>query len=136
MSHNQRIVSIVDDELDITTLFHDAIRKHLNGTSVVSFTSPITALKHFKENNESYVVVISDLRMPELNGLELLKKVKTLNPNVRTILTSAYEVDEDNKFQEYMKEGIIDLFLPKPVTISRLCQNVSDMVYYQDSVSH
>ena len=35
----------------------------------------------------------------------------------------------DNKIQEYMKEGIIDLFLPKPVTISRLCQNVSDMVY-------
>lgn len=73
-------------------------------------------------------MVISDLKMPELSGLELLKNVKKLNPNVRTILTSAYDVDEDNKFQEYTKKGIIDLFLAKPVTINRLCQEVSDMV--------
>ena len=62
----------------------------------------------------------------------LFQDVKKLNPNVRTILTSAYEVDEDNKFQEYTKEGIIDFFLSKPVTISRLCQKVSDMVYNQE----
>src|SRR5688500_11500392 len=88
MSHNQRIVSIVDDELDITTLFNDALHIYLNDTSIVSFTNPVTALDHFKENKEAYVVVISDLRMPELNGLELLKNVKKLNPNVRTILRS------------------------------------------------
>lgn len=136
MSNNHRIVSIVDDELDITRLFQDAISGKVNGTSVVSFTNPLTALEHFKDNKEAYVVVISDLRMPELNGLELLKNVKKLNPNVRTILTSAYEVDEDNKFQEYTKEGTIDLFLAKPVSIKRLCEEVSNMLHIQDSASH
>lgn len=135
MSNNNKIVSIVDDELDITKLFQDAICGNLNGISVVSFTNPVTALAHFKENKESYVLVISDLRMPELSGLELLKNVKKLNSNVRTILTSAYEVNEDHKFQEYMKGGIIDLFLDKPVTINRLCQKVSDMVHNQERSS-
>ena len=48
-----------------------------SGVSVVSLQI-VTALAHFKENKESYVLVISDLRMPELNGLELLKNVKKL----------------------------------------------------------
>ena len=74
--------------------------------------------------------------MPELNGLELLKSVKTLNPNVRTILTTAYEVDEDKKIEEYTKKGIIDLFLAKPVTLKRLREEVSDMVRIQDSAIH
>jgi DNA-binding NtrC family response regulator len=136
LSNNHRIVSIVDDELDITRLFQDAISGKVNGTSVVSFTNPLTALEHFKDNKEAYVVVISDLRIPELNGLELLKNVKKLNPNVRTILTSAYEVDENNKFQEYAKEGTIDLFLAKPVSIKMLCEEVSNMLHIQDSASH
>jgi DNA-binding NtrC family response regulator len=136
MSNNRRFVSIVDDESDITTLFHDAIRNHLNGTSVVTFTNPVTALNHFKENKEAYVLVISDLRMPELNGLDLLKTVKNLNANVRTILTTAYEVDENNKIEEYTKKGIIDLLLAKPVHLKRLCEEVSNMVNIQDSASH
>ena len=74
MSNNNKIVSIVDDELDITKLFQDAICGNLNGVSVVSFTNPVTALAHFKENKESYVLVISDLRMPELNGYRTTKK--------------------------------------------------------------
>jgi hypothetical protein len=45
-----KIVSIVDDEVDITKLFQDAICGNLNGISVVSFTNPVTALSHFREN--------------------------------------------------------------------------------------
>lgn len=135
MSDNRRIVSIVDDEIDITRLFEDAVSSKLNGTSVMSFTNPVTALEHFKKNKESYVLVISDLRMPELNGLDLLKTVKNLNAKVRTILTTAYEIDEDNKIEEYAKKGIIDLFLAKPVKLQRLREEVSKMARIQDCVS-
>ena len=64
---------------------------------------------------------------------DLLEKVKNLNPNVRTILTTAYEVDENNKIDEYTKKGIIDLVLGKPVTIKRLREEVSNMVDTQQS---
>jgi DNA-binding NtrC family response regulator len=129
MSNNMRIVSIVDDEVDITKLFQDALSSNLNGMSVVSFTNPLTALNHFMENKEAYVLVISALRMPELNGLDLLESVKKLNSNVRTILTTAYEVDENSKIEEYTKKGIIDLFLAKPVKLQRLREEVSNMVH-------
>lgn len=66
--------------------------------------------------------------MSRVDGRDLIKKVKKLKPNVRTILVSAYEVNEDKIFQEYMKEGTIDLFLDKPVTINRLCQKVSEII--------
>lgn len=128
MTINNRIVSIVDDELDITQLYQDAIYGKINGISVVCFNNPVTALEHFTDNKEDYALVISDLRMPNLNGLELLKKIKMLNSNVRTILVSAYEVKEDEVFQKYTKDGIIDLFIEKPITIDSLRQKVREQV--------
>jgi DNA-binding NtrC family response regulator len=116
----------VDDDIYISKLFDDALRENINGISVFSFTDPIIAFEHFVKNKENYVLVISDLRMPGLNGLELLKKVKSSNPKVRTILMSAYNFDEDLLFLKYMKEGIIDSSIDKPVTMNRLYQTVRD----------
>ncbi len=64
--------------------------------------------------------------MPGLNGLELIKKVKNSNPEVRTILMSAYNFDEVPAYKEYMKEQVIDATIEKPVTINRLCQRVKE----------
>ncbi|HVD07386.1 MAG TPA: hypothetical protein VNB67_02995, partial [Nitrososphaeraceae archaeon] len=61
-----------------------------------------------------------------LNGLELLKKVKTSNPNVRTILMSAYNFEEEELYQEYMKETLINSTIEKPVTMNRLYQIVRE----------
>jgi DNA-binding NtrC family response regulator len=99
---------------------------NIDGITVVSFNDSIIAFEHFIANRENYVLFISDLRMPGLNGLELLKKVKSSNRNVRTILMSAYNFEEDKVFQKYMKDGIIDSTIEKPVTIYRLCQRVRD----------
>lgn len=66
--------------------------------------------------------------MSRVDGRDLIKKVKKLRPNVRTILVSAYEVEYNAVIQRYMQEGIIDLFLDKPVTINRLCQKVSEII--------
>jgi len=126
VSGSTKIVSIVDDDLDITELFDDAVCDSIDGVSVVSFNDPVIALEHFTQNKERYALVISDFRMPNLTGLELLKKVKKINSNVRTILVSAYEVEYNAVFQRYMQEGIIDSFIEKPVTINQLCQRFRD----------
>ena len=126
MSGSTKIVSIVDDDLDITELFDDAVCDSIDGVSVVSFNDPVIALEHFTQNKERYALVISDFRMPNLTGLELLKKVKKFKSNVRTILVSAYEVEYNAVFQRCMQEGIIDSFIEKPVTINQLCQRVRD----------
>jgi DNA-binding NtrC family response regulator len=74
--------------------------------------------------------------MPGLNGLELLKKVKTSNPKVRTILMSAYNFEEDELYQQYMKEAVINSSIEKPVTMNRLYQRVRDELnLYQKGIS-
>lgn len=74
---NNRIVSIVDDELDIALFFCDALRT-INGIQVFKFTDPILALEHLKINAKDYMLIISDLRMPIINGLWASKDCKRL----------------------------------------------------------
>ena len=128
MVANKKIVSVVDDDLNTTELFHIALSENIDGISVVSFNDPVIALEHFAANKDAYVLVIADLRMPSLNGLELLKKVKSSNPKVRTLLMSAYNFDEDLLFLKYMEEGIIDSSIDKPVTMNRLYQRVLEQL--------
>ena len=136
MSSENRIVSVVDDDVSTATFFHEALRQNIDRISVFSFIDPVKAFEHFTENKEKYALVISDLRMPGLNGLELLKKVKDSNPKVRTILMSAYNFEEHILFFQYMEEGIIDSALDKPINMNRLFQTVGDELKAYLSGSH
>jgi DNA-binding NtrC family response regulator len=112
------------------------LSENIDGISVFSFSDPIMAFEHFTENKENYALVISDLRMPGLNGLELLKKVKDLNPKVRTILMSAYNFEEEELYQSYMIQAVINSTIGKPVTINRLYQTVRYELNAYQSASH
>ena len=122
-----RLVGIVDDEQDITKLFHDALGV-INGITIFTFTDPIMALEHFTINKEKYVLVISDLRMPGINGMELIKKIKNVNLFVRTILMTAFEID-DKLFQEYTKKGLINGLLQKPIRLANLQEEVNNQLH-------
>jgi DNA-binding NtrC family response regulator len=126
MSTN-RIICIVDDDADITLLFHD-ILNGIAGITVLTFTDPILALKHFQVNEHAYVLVISDFKMSGLNGLEFLKKIKDLNPSVRTILMTAFQID-DKVFLEYSKKKIINAFLQKPIGMHDLLKEVDTQLH-------
>jgi DNA-binding NtrC family response regulator len=121
------MVVIVDDDLEITILFREAL-KHIEGISLFTFTDPILALEHFQVNEYAYVLVISDFKMPGLNGLEFLRKVKELNRFVRTILMTAFEI-EDKMFREYTKSKIINSFLQKPIRIHALLKEVNTQLH-------
>jgi DNA-binding NtrC family response regulator len=112
-------VAVVDDELDLVLLFKDAL-SDIEGVNVLGFTDPRLALEHFMVNQANYEAVISDFRMPCMNGIELLKKIKEINPTVKTLLVSAFEV-EDELFQECL---CVDKMLQKPIHISTLIHDV------------
>ncbi|MFN2435039.1 MAG: response regulator [Nitrososphaeraceae archaeon] len=123
----KRLVAIVDDEKDITLLFRDALQK-IKGVSVLTFTDPKIALEHFRTNNAHYVVLLSDFRMPALNGIELIKKIKDSNPFVRTILMTAFEIN-DELFKDYTEKEIINAFLQKPILLDTLIKEVSSQLH-------
>ena len=118
MSVENRIVSIVDDDPGTTMFFQRALRT-IAGITIFTFTDPILALEHFQVKGYTYVAVISDFKMPGLNGMEFLKKIRDSNRFVRTILMTAFTI-EDNLFREYTKKKIINGFLQKPIALHDL----------------
>ena len=122
-----KLVAIVDDEQDITALFHDAL-SGINGITIFTFTDPLLALEHFQKNKDDYVLVISDFRMPGLNGTELLRKMKDTNKHVRTILVTAFEM-EDAILSDYSKREIINSFFLKPLRLTDLIEEVHSQVH-------
>jgi len=119
----KRLIAIVDDEPDILKLFQDFLSK-IKGISIFTFTDPLMALEHVRMNKNEYILVISDLRMPSLDGLELVKVIKDLNPLVRTILMTAFAT-KDDLFQDYARQEIINNFLLKPVLLADLYKQVT-----------
>ncbi len=120
------LVAIVDDELDIVNLFRDALSR-IKELSIFTFTDPMVAFEHIKMNKSKYAVVVSDLRMPGINGMDLVYKIKKENPLVRTLLMTAFEVD-DRVFEEYVRNKIIDGFLQKPIKLSDLQSEVQRQI--------
>ena len=91
---SSKSIIIVDDEPDICEMFKIVLQE--NGYSVNTFTNPIVAFGHLLNNPNKYELMISDYRMPYLNGCELDTKIKELNGNIKVILISAYDSIEDN----------------------------------------
>jgi DNA-binding NtrC family response regulator len=116
-------VSVVDDELDIMSLFKDALSQ-IEDTSVIGFTDSMQALEHFKLNQSNYSLILSDFRMPTMNGMELLKRVKTIKSSVKTVLISAFEVNEVDLEQS----KCVDAFLQKPISIPDLIDAVETQI--------
>ena len=121
------IVGIVDDDSDISMLYADALCG-IDGISVFTFNDSLDALEHFTNNKEEYILVICDLMMPRLNGLDLIKKIKKISPKTRTMITSGYEI-EPSELQSNIKLGIIDKVILKPISMNGLRKEVKDQIY-------
>jgi DNA-binding NtrC family response regulator len=126
ISPNEGMVGIVDDDSDISMIFADALRE-IDGISVFTFNDSLDALKHFTNNKEEYILVICDLMMPRLDGLDLVKKIKKLSPKTRTMILSGYEI-EPGELQIDINKGIIDKIIQKPISMNGLRREVKNQI--------
>ena len=116
---NQGRISIVDDETDIVTPLCDFFSA--NGYESVGYSSAKEALEALKERE--FDVLLTDLSMPEMNGIELLKAALEINPSlVGIIMTACGSVEAT---VEAKKVGAFDYIL-KPFRFSELLLIVSD----------
>ena len=120
------IISIVGYEIGNPQI-SDSSLCSTEGVNVIRFTDAVNALEHFKINRKNYALMISDLRMPVINGVQLLKTVKDLNPSARTVLTRDFEYD-NNLIQEYTKKNVINGLLQKPVEPHELITEVNKQI--------
>ena len=116
-------VTIVDDEFDIVSTFKQGLEK--KGFHTFGFTEPTLALEHFRLNQEKYDLLISDLRMPGMNGFEFIKQVKEIRPEV--FLMTAFEIN-DAEFRNALPNVETEGLIQKPISLANLTGTVSKYI--------
>jgi two-component system response regulator ChvI len=92
---NAHNILLVDDEPD--TLFtYKTFLLDIEGYNIDTFTDSQKALQHFAQVNPSYYdLVIMDIRMPGLNGLQLYYRIKAMNPDIKVLFVSALDAAKE-----------------------------------------
>jgi YesN/AraC family two-component response regulator len=94
-----------------------------HGFNAYGFTDPFLAFEHFQNNSDNIDLVLCDIRMPKMNGYELVKKIKILQPKTKVILMSAFEIN-DLDFSRVLPSIKINGFISKPISLKRLVDTI------------
>jgi DNA-binding NtrC family response regulator len=116
-------ILLVDDELDIV----NSVKRWLkaDGFNVHGFTNPMQALEYFQINYDKIDLVLSDIRMPGMNGYELVKKIKAIRPEIKVVFMTALEFTED--MSKILPSIKIDGFMLKPGRIESLVNTIKSI---------
>ena len=117
------LVLVVDDEPDVEALFRQQFRRDLRAQRfVMDFASSAPdALARIGSTIDSLILILSDINMPGMTGLEMLPKVKEMRPEVPVIMITAYG-DADTR-RKALENGATDL-LTKPIDFVALRQEI------------
>ncbi|MGD1804270.1 response regulator [Dapis sp. BLCC M126] len=113
-------IMVVDDELDTQYLFSRKFKKEVK-VGQIEFVFAISAEKALSylesQENPAIDLVISDINLPEMKGLELLKKIKEKDPNINVFILTAHGYDENYKLA---KQSGANEYLVKPIDFAKL----------------
>ncbi|NUP90862.1 MAG: response regulator [Candidatus Sumerlaeia bacterium] len=114
-------ILIVDDEATIRELATDILETY--GYQVLRADDGIEAIEVFRRNRGNIGLILLDMQMPTINGLQTYRRLREIDPQVRVILSSGYGMDRD--IQEVLKEGVL-AFIQKPYKIHELARAVRE----------
>src|SRR5215467_6036787 len=112
---NANSILMLDDEFDIMSIFSLALERQ--GFHVIGFTEPFLALDDFQKNPERYWLIISDIRMPLIDGYQFIKRVKEVKPDVKVFFMSAFLTD-DIQYRTGLSLIKVDEYIEKPISIN------------------
>jgi CheY-like chemotaxis protein len=122
------LILVVDDEPDVELLFRQQFRRDLRaGRFVMEFAaSGLAALQRIGDaEGVSLILILSDINMPGMSGLELLPKAKALRPDVPVIMITAYG-DEETKRRAL--NGGAEALLTKPIDFVALVNEIDTRI--------
>jgi DNA-binding NtrC family response regulator len=114
---NKMLIQVVDDDFDILNVIKMYLQRV--GLNVFGFTDPNLALEHFRINCKDYILVVSDIRMPGMNGFEFVRKVREISPAIKVLLMSAFEVNS-TELSIGLGGAKIEGFIQKPISLRKL----------------
>ncbi|MEP6676881.1 MAG: response regulator [Ferruginibacter sp.] len=122
-------ILVVDDERDVQMLFEQRFRKEIkNGEMNFVFAfSGEEALNYMQENEHEAVLILSDINMPGMSGLELLQHIKEKYEKPPPVVMMITAYGDDENYNEAMKLGADD-FLTKPVDFSALKEKLKSQI--------
>ena len=117
---------LVDDENDIIRLVRMVLEN--NGFLVDAYTDPISALSNFKAG--LYHLLLLDIRMPDMNGLELYRKMKEIDSNAKVCFLTASELF----YEEYRRMEVhpwLDKahFIQKPFRTEEMIDQIKAIIF-------
>jgi CheY-like chemotaxis protein len=122
------LILVVDDEPDVEALFRQQFRRELRaGRFAMEFAqSAAMALQRIANaGDESLILILSDINMPGMSGLELLPKAKAIRPDVPIIMITAYG---DAQTKRQALENGAETLLTKPIDFGTLRSEIDSRV--------
>ena len=123
-------ILMLDDEFDIMSIFTLALERQ--GFHVIGFTEPLLALDHFQKNSDRYWLIVSDIRMPLIDGYEFIKRVRELKPDVKVFFISAFLTD-NIQYRTGLSLLKVDEYIEKPITLNDFMKLVKKYFLTQTS---
>jgi DNA-binding response OmpR family regulator len=117
-------VMVVDDEEELANLFKRFLE--ISGFNSVSFTDPLSAPDPFSQNHDKYSVVITDWKMPFLDGIQIPNKIREYNTTVKIILITTCFTDELFK-KEVFHDAHISDEIEKAVMLNELKPRIEEL---------
>ena len=119
-------ILFVEDSDNVRTGTYNILKSFFG--SIVTANDGVTGLDVYNyqyEQNRDYGVVIADINMPKMNGLDMIREIKKLNPNQKTVVISACEDDETiNK----AKEIGVDEYIIKPIELINIIETFTKIL--------
>ena len=125
MLRKRRSILLVDDELDIIKSVERWVEA--TGFNVYGFVDPIQALEYFQNYSDHINLVLSDIRMQKMNGIEFVKKVKAIRPETKVIFMTAIETDLP-ELSKTLPSVRIDGFMLKPGSLENLVNTIKKII--------
>jgi CheY-like chemotaxis protein len=124
-NNKKKRILLVDDENDICFAFKNGLED--SGFITDTYNNPVSALNNFKPH--IYDLVILDIKMPDMNGFELYKEIKKIDPNIKIcFLTAAEEYYEELRKEEEYCALDKNLFIHKPISNEEIIREINKRI--------
>ena len=120
---------VVDDEKDILRVIKRDLEANNNNTfKVDTFYSSELAIQAFDSHPKDYYdLILTDIRMPKINGFELYRRIKEKNPSMKIAFITAFEINKE-EFNKVLPSIDVKDFILKPISMSDLSSKLKAIV--------